>query len=524
MDCNRHYRSALLSTVALVAGCSSATYADDVGGRARYLKATEVVAAEVETTPLAQYDGAPRTPDADDPAIWVNPERDGEGLVVAALKDAGLAVYNLRGELEQTILPPHRPPVSSDDPHTPGIQPESGTTACPDSVGGEAYSRFNNVDVYYGLSLRGEKEPVDIAVATDRGCDRLRIYRIDPERNGGPLVDITASGKAAGRVFPRRYVQPWTLASRGRARVEKNPVDDQSTAYGLALYAPKHELPRAFVTQRSRAAVAELELFDAGAGHVGYRRVREYRFPSVFSLRNKAGRRFAWSPCREDAADDPQLEGLVVDQTKGILYAAQEVVGIWQLDVKRAPDGDVVYVGQRELFEPVRSFGAPYWAVPSEGEFACEYEAPTEGGGGLPSGTLAQAGDTALGGQHIEADAEGLAIYYLNAHDGYLIASSQGDDTFHVFDRDSDHAYVGRFKIEGSGETDGHDVVNVPAGADFRGGLFVAQNGKAVAPSSSEPVNGYEYDGSTQFLMLSWEAIADSLELELDTTSYNPRR
>jgi 3-phytase len=114
-------------------------------------------------------------------------------------------------------------------------------------------------------------------------------------------------------------------------------------------------------------------------------------------------------------------------------------------------------------------------------------------------------------------------MYYLNAHDGYLIASSQGDDTFHVFDR-AEHDYLGRFQIEGAGETDGHDVVNVPAGADFPGGLFVAQNGKAPEPTNTHPVNRYEYDGASQFLLLSWEAIADTLDLELDTMSYDPRR
>jgi hypothetical protein len=276
--------------LAIAAGCESATYADDVSGaRARYLTATDIVVAEVATPPLAQYEDAPRSPDADDPAIWVHPERDGEGLVVTALKDAGLAVYDLRGHLVQTILPPHRAPLATEEPPTIGAQPELGTTACPDSATGTTYSRFNNVDVYYGMVLRGESAPVDIAVATDRGCDRLRIYRIDPERAGGPLFDITANGKAASRVFPKRYVQPWTLGGRSRARVEKNPVDDQSTAYGLTLYAPEDGALRAFVTQRSRATLAELELFDAGRGRVGYRHVREYRFPTVFSLRVRPG-------------------------------------------------------------------------------------------------------------------------------------------------------------------------------------------------------------------------------------------
>jgi 3-phytase len=46
--------------------------------------------------------------------------------------------------------------------------------------------------------------------------------------------------------------------------------------------------------------------------------------------------------------------------------------------------------------------------------------------------------------------------------------------------------------------------------------LFVSQNGAAPEPASTEPVNGYEYDGSTQFKFLGWEDIAAQLGLTID--------
>jgi 3-phytase len=209
--------------------------------------------------------------------------------------------------------------------------------------------------------------------------------------------------------------------------------------------------------------VAELELYATHDGKVSYRPVRELRFPSRFSLRDARGRRYAWTPCREDAADDPQLEGLVVDQDEDVLYANQEVIGLWKLSLREL-SGRVVEVDPIRLVEPVTSFGAPYWALPDDDEFSCEEGAPAE----LPEGSRVQAGSDAQRGAHITADAEGLAIYYGRHGRGYLIASSQGDDTFHVFARHggftrrSFNAYEGSFIVEGAGETDGHEVVSVP--------------------------------------------------------------
>src|SRR5687767_10517781 len=45
------------------------------------------------------------TGDVDDPAIWVHPTDSGKSLVVAALKDGGLRVYDLSGQRVQ-MLPP----------------------------------------------------------------------------------------------------------------------------------------------------------------------------------------------------------------------------------------------------------------------------------------------------------------------------------------------------------------------------------------------------------------------------------
>jgi 3-phytase len=308
--------------------------------------------------------------------------------------------------------------------------------------------------------------------------------------------------------------------------VEDNPLDDESTVYGLTLYKQKHHGLQAFVTQAAASVVAELELVAVGNGKVSYQKVREFHFSPVFNLPDGSGGNFDWTPCREEASEDPQFEGLVVDQENGVLYAAQEVVGIWKIDLG-CSHGSVVNVPPAQLIEPVKSFGSAYWAVPDDDEFSCEDEAPEESS----EDVLVQSGNPALAGENLEADAEGLAIYYgKKSHQGYLIASSQGDDSFHVyartggFTRATANAHLGSFTIEDGGETDGHDVVNVPAGANFPQGLFVAQSGNAPEPADTSDINGYEYDGSTQFLMLGWEDIAAPLSLSIDTKGYDPRK
>ncbi|WNG37203.1 phytase [Archangium violaceum] len=488
-----------------------------------------VIPPRAETPVLHRYDDAPRTPDSDDPAIWVHPSRPERGLVIGVLKEAGLQVYDLNGRVVQTVLPPNRPALSAQDPIAPGPQPEAGTSACPESEDGETFGRFNNVDIQYGFPLRGTDgrvRKVDLAVVTDRGCDRLRIYAIEPGRAGGPLFDVTA--RTAARVFPERYVQPSPFQPTGEVvGLQPNPLDDQSTAYGLGLYRDPSDRFHAFVTQRSRSVVAWLELYEAGTEQVGYRKVREFRFNPRFSLPTPDGHgQLLWSPCREEPAEDPQLEGLVVDQQEGILYAAQEVVGLWKVPLTVSLPR-VVDVPPSRLIDPVKSFGAPYWAVPDEDEYSCELEAPAP----LPEGTIAVPGNPSVGGKHLEADVEGLALYYTEDKEGYLLVSSQGDDTLHIYDREGGwtrergNRHLGSFRVEGVGETDGHDVVNVPMGANFPRGLVVLQTGKASPPANTDPVNGYEYDGSTQFKLVRWDDIAEAVPpgFKVETKEYDPR-
>ncbi|MEI5526036.1 phytase [Streptomyces brasiliscabiei] len=349
--------------------------------------------------------------DADDPAIWRNPADPGRSLVVATAKEGGLRVYDLDARLVQTVAAP-KPPAEDDAP-----------------------GRFNNVDLVTGLRTPAGR--ADVAVVSDRGNDRLRIYRVDPARRGGPLTDIT--DPAAAPVFS----------------ADQTEINDQRTAYGLATWTDKTTgRTYALVSQRERTRLALLELLPAAHGTVGYRKVRTLDLPSSFRLPDGS----TWSPCGEPG-ELPQVEGMVVDPATGTLYAGQEDIGIWRL---RAD-----LTGKPVLVDRTREYGVPG-----------TYDEETE--------ECAPGADPGYGGKRLSADVEGLTLYQERGGDGYLLASSQGDDTFALYDREvgEGNEYEGGFRIGAASpvldsveECDGAAVLNAPLGHRYPRGLLVVQDG-----------------------------------------------
>lgn len=118
------------------------------------------------------------------------------------------------------------------------------------------------------------------------------------------------------------------------------------------------------------------------------------------------------------------------------------------------------------------------------------------------------------GGQ-LAGDVEGLALYESqsgNPGEGYLIASSQGNNTYVVYDRVEPHAHRGTFRIVGRGSidgaegTDGIDVVSEPLGRNYPMGLLVVQDGENTNPDGS---SAYQ-----NFKLVSWQDVATALDLE----------
>ncbi|MEM7713654.1 MAG: phytase [Cyanobacteria bacterium P01_A01_bin.68] len=129
-------------------------------------------------------------------------------------------------------------------------------------------------------------------------------------------------------------------------------------------------------------------------------------------------------------------------------------------------------------------------------------------------------------------DVEDLSIYYGADGTGYLIASSQSDSSYSVFTRGGDNEYLGSFvvgendddDIDKVNEIDGLDVTNVALGSEFPNGLLVVQDGEDTSQNLVE--DDEELENNTNFKFVPWDTVANAFDnpLQIDTTSYSPRK
>ncbi len=359
--------------------------------------------------------------DSDDPAIYIHPDDVEQSLVITALKNGGLAVYNLDGEEIQKIVP--------------------------DDI------RYNNVDLVYGFNLDGET--IDIAVVSDRRNDTLVIFKIDPTTQ--QLTDITSTN-ILETIFG---------------------VDDgEATAYGLATYtSPVTGEVYTFVSQADGDQIAQLELTSDGQGNITAEIVRTLSVPIPDG----------------GEVEDAQVEGMVVDRELGYLYVGQEEFGIWK-----------------------------FYAEPDSSD----------------TGTIVDTVKEINPDSNLTADVEGLTIYYGEDGRGYLLASSQGNSSFAVYDRQGSNTYLDSFVvgetpplIRGEGgidsveESDGADIINVALGDKFPNGLLVVHDGSNEdATVFQDPEDGEIQNFNTNFKYINLEELSETLPFfKLNTEGYDPR-
>lgn len=161
---------------------------------------------------------------------------------------------------------------------------------------------------------------------------------------------------------------------------------------------------------------------------------------------------------------ESQTEGCVADDHSGALFIGEEDVALWRLDAE--PDGgDTRTVVDRVDANPA-----------------------------------------------IKDDLEGVGLYDLGDGRGYLVVSSQGNDTYAVYRREGDRQYLGSFAVaadgvrgvDGISETDGLDVSSANLGPGFENGAMVAQDGRNVLPAQNQ-----------NYKIVPWSAIAEALELDV---------
>lgn len=416
------------------------------------------VTASVETRAHFK-DATGNFTDVDDPAIWVNPTDKSKSLVISTLKKGGIDVYNLQGQLLQFIPPALAPPCSDLD------------AQCANKAG-----RTNNADIIYGFDFNGNK--VDLVVVSDRGLDKMTIYVINA--NSTSLLQNVTS-VLAPLIFSKN----------------QQDINEGRTAYGLATV--KTDKAMAFVSQNSETRVAQLEIFDNGDGTISYKSIANMDFPQTFTLANKT----SWSPCSDDDNERPHLEGIVADAKNDALFLAQEDVGIWKVKLSE-PNNSKHW----QLIAKVKEYGTPYTRTwdKAEQEYICQLN-------------LKQ--DKGYGDKHLTADAEGLTLYDGGNGQGYLLASSQGNNTIALFNRQAPHQYINSFtvaagSIDGVKETDGMMVVNADLGKGFSQGVLVMQDGDNKTVKGSPNAADSQRD-STNFKYVPWDDIAKKLKLPVNT-------
>jgi len=205
--------------------------------------------------------------DADDPAVWVNPAEPARSLILGTNKapapDGALLVFGLDGRVRQTLAGLDRP---------------------------------NNVDVEYGLPTPGG--PIDIAVVTERGKGRLRVFRISPEG----LVDVSSGGGL--------------LVFAGESAERGQPM-------GVALYRRSRDLSVFAILSRKSGPrdgyLWQYELRDDGTGKIRADKVRE--------LGRFSGKE--------------EIEAIAVDDQLGYVYYSDEGDGVhkWRADPEHPQAG-----------------------------------------------------------------------------------------------------------------------------------------------------------------------------------------
>lgn len=406
----------------------------------------------LETPNLGEADG---DADADDPAYWVHPTDAAKTLVITAVKNGGMRVYDLAGAEVQRM---------------DRIETDAGK------------GRINNVDVVYGMVM-ADGSVIDIVVASDRGLDILRVFKIDAGV-AAPLTEIT--DLSVGRAFPMRP------DAAGGGDLD-NPLDDQMTIYGITGWKSADGTTMVAGTQRTNPRLGIFSLTANADGTVAAKLQHDVRVPFTFmgqdlTVENEEDPLMDWNP---------QFEGLVADKVSGILYAGQEDIGIWRIDPVAGTIGEAPLVTTR-------------------GSTKSQFTAPDS---------------------VISRDVEGLTVYYGQTA-RYLLASSQGgahgevkapdapfDDSFVVFRIDDGFTLLGSFAVAASGtmdavqESDGADVI-ATALPGFPNGLFVTQDGY------NDDLNAMDGEtAASNFKYVDWAMIAGSFEPALEINSnFDPRQ
>lgn len=296
------------------------------------------------------------TNDSDDPSVWVHPTDRSKSLVIGTNKHksptGAIVVFDLKGKKLQTI---------------------------------EGIDRPNNVDVEYGFLHNGKN--IDIAVATERYQNRLRVFKIDPATRR--LTDIS-----------------------GNTTVFAGETGDRSEPMGVALY------------KKPSSGVVEALVSPKTYGNYNY--LARYRLvPNGELVDVKLMGRFG------KFSGKGEIEAVAVDDKTGWVIYADELYGLRSFNLitgRQGPEYKANYKGDREGL-----------AILNGTIYSSEQIAAKDGGsvvrilsftakGFVPKGTFSSGADSTDG---LEVCAVPLGKSFPK---GLLVVMNSKDKNFWMFD------------------------------------------------------------------------------------------
>jgi 3-phytase len=258
------------------------------------------------------------------------------------------------------------------------------------------------------------------------GCMNNIDLRDDFQLNNQEVVLVAASNCSYNTISLFYIDKTTNLLSDSILNI-KSSVD---LVYGLCMYKSPHTNKYYVIVNGEGADVEQWEIYTDN-NELKYKLVRNFKVSS-------------------------KPEGMVADDSEGILYIGVEEEGILKINA-----------------EP-------------------EYEFETNWlKGSNPAHQTV-----------VTSDIEGLALYKTN-NTTYLIASSQGNFSYAVFEMGENDKYLFSFVIDddiidGVIETDGLEVVNFPLNEQFPKGMLVVQDGYNFSNDTLQNQN---------FKYISWEKI-----------------
>jgi 3-phytase len=340
---------------------------------------------------------------------------------------------------------------------------------------GATPSAVQAVDDMASVEARRETETVGTSTADD--ADDIAIW-VDPDDSSGSLV--IGTNKKSGLFV-------YGMDGRIRGRVDSGKMNNVDLRNGVTIEGRPRTVIAASDESRSSAMIA-LYALDPGTkgltplGRVPGGRERAYGL----CLYQQDGQLWAFNVFR-----DGVIEQVAIDVSTGVARATP----VRRMKLRSNAEGCVADDRTRTFYAAERDVGIWKWGADPDA-----------------SGTPARVAPTDK--SRLVADVEGLALAQYGEKGGYLIASSQGADSFIVY-RLGDDAYMGRFRIvggatDGTSHTDGIELVLGNMGDEFPGGLFVAQDDD----NRPQPQN---------FKFVAWGDVLKALHLMPDPVVANDR-